>query len=196
MALNFNVFRNPAIKLFLNKYFTSTNRLVYLGTPVVADVDRIVTSVNMKVGTYTIAAQPDVPRNITVTHTQEGGVTDTLGTITVVGTNALDQVISEVITPTESGTAIGAVAFKTVTSITGAGWVIGTGNDTIKIGVGNYLGLPFVIDSTDNFGYGVLGTAIITPANLSRSDNVEGCYMSLSSGTYDGSKKAYINILN
>ena len=32
-----------------------------LGSPVVDDVDRIVTDVHCKVGAYTIAAQPDVP---------------------------------------------------------------------------------------------------------------------------------------
>ena len=60
--------------------------MVDLGTPVVADVDRIVTSTDMKVGAYTIAAQPDVPRNITVTRTA-GDTADTGGTITVVCTN-------------------------------------------------------------------------------------------------------------
>lgn len=196
MALDFNIFRNPAIKLFLKKYFTYTDRLVYLGTPVVADVDRIVTTANMKVGAYTIAAQPDIARNITVTHTQVGGVTDTLGTITVVGTNILGEDISEILTVEENDAAIGTKAFKTVTSITGAGWVINTVADTITVGVGNYLGLPFIIDAISNVQYGVLGTSIITPANVSRDNNVEECIASLSSGTYDGSKKAYIHIVN
>ena len=40
-----------------------------LGTPIAADVDRIVVSVDMKIGEYTIAAQPDVPRIITCTRT-------------------------------------------------------------------------------------------------------------------------------
>ena len=65
-----------------------------LGSPVVDDVDRIVTSVNMKVGAYTIAAQPDVPRNITVTQTAVG-TEDTNGTVVIVGTDMNDNVITE-----------------------------------------------------------------------------------------------------
>ena len=54
-----------------------------------AVTNRIVASANMKVGAYTIA-NGGVPvwaggAIITVTHTQVGGVTDTLGTIVLVG---------------------------------------------------------------------------------------------------------------
>jgi hypothetical protein len=112
-----------------------------LGSPVVDDIDLIVTSANMKVGAYTVAAQPDVPRNITVTHTAVGAA-DTLGTIVVVGTDRNNEVISETITPLNGTIASGLRAFKTVTSVTGVGWVIGEGNDTIKVGVGGKIGLP------------------------------------------------------
>lgn len=112
-----------------------------LGSPVVDDIDRIVVSANMKVGAYTIAAQPDVPRNITVTHTAVGAA-DTLGTIVVVGTDRDGVALTETITPLSGTIASGAKAFKTITSVTGVGWVIGEGNDTIKVGVGGLIGLP------------------------------------------------------
>lgn len=118
-----------------------------LGSPVVDDIDRIVTSANMKVGTYTIAAQPDVPRNITITHTAVGAA-DTLGTVTIAGTDRNGDAITEVITPLNGTIASGAKAFKTVTSVTGAGWVIGEGNDTIKVGVGGLIGLPDKLSSS------------------------------------------------
>ncbi len=109
--------------------------------------DRYVASANMKVGAYTLA-NGGLPgdghaHNVTVTHTQVGGVTDTLGTITVAGTNINDEAITEVITPTDGGTTQGVKAFKSVTSVTGAGWVVDTGNDTVVVGFGDKLGLPF-----------------------------------------------------
>lgn len=103
-----------------------------------AVANRIVTSANMKVGTYTIANASPVWSGaafITVTHTQVGGVTDTLGTITIVGTDLSGQTRTDVITPLSGTVATGVVPFRTVTSVTGAGWVINTGNDTITVGV-------------------------------------------------------------
>lgn len=113
-----------------------------LGSPAVADDDWFVTSANMKVGAYTLAhAAPDVPRNVIVTHTAVDAA-DTLGTIVVVGTDANGAALSETITPQSGTVATGTKAFKTITSITGAGWVIGGGNDTIKVGFGSRVGLP------------------------------------------------------
>ena len=102
-----------------------------------ADVDKIVTSTNMKVGAYTVAASPSVPSLITVTVTASG-TADTMGTITVVGTDIYDRVLTEVITPVAGSTVTGTRYFKSVTSVIGVGWVIdgaeGT-NDTITVGV-------------------------------------------------------------
>lgn len=139
------------IKLLLNRT-ASTNAKgvseyvlnpveVDLGSPLVDDTDRIVTTTSMKVGAYTIAAQPDVPRNITVSHTAVSTV-DTLGTITITGTDRNDDVISEVITPLNGTIASGTKAFKTVTSVVGAGWVTAAGDDQIIVGMGGLIGLP------------------------------------------------------
>ena len=119
-------------------------RMYYLGTPELDDDDQVVTTEDMKVGTYTVTANPDFPRVITVTHTAVGAV-DTLGTITVEGTDSADAVISEVITPVNGTTVAGLKAFKTVTSVTGADWVIAEGNDTITVGTGPALGLPEIV---------------------------------------------------
>jgi hypothetical protein len=125
-------------------------RMYYLGTPEVDDDDQVVTVENMLVGTYTITASPDVPRVLTLTHVAVGAV-DTLGTVTIAGTDVNDEVISEVLTPSNGATVTGLKAFKTVTSVTGAGWVINEGNDTIIIGTGPALGLPeTVVVSTTN----------------------------------------------
>lgn len=169
-------------------------RLHELGTPVVADVDRIVTSANMQVGAYTIAADPDIPRNVTVTHTQVGGVTDTLGTIVFVGTNINDEVITETLTPSDGATVSGTKAFKTVTSATGVGWVIDTTEDTITIGVGNELGLPVALPSVDDAIFGMLDFTMLAH-NPTTDLTVEGTTVDMSAGTYDGAKTAKVFVI-
>jgi hypothetical protein len=118
--------------------FTLTNT----AATTAAVANRIVTSTNMIVGAYTIANASPVWSGgalITITHTTATGA-DTLGTITIVGKDLAGQTISETITPVADSLVSGAKIFRSVTSATGAGWVINGGNDTIVIGVaaGNY----------------------------------------------------------
>jgi hypothetical protein len=102
-----------------------------------AVTNRFVTSTNMKVGAYTVAnaTMPTTPgaRRVTVTHTAVTG-NDTLGTITVTGTDLRGAVITDVITPLAGTVATSTKFFVTVTDVVGAGWVINTGNDTIVVG--------------------------------------------------------------
>lgn len=99
------------------------------------DVDKIVTTANMKNGTYTIAAQPAVPARITATVTAVGAA-DTMGTLAIAGTLPDGTAVIETIVP-EAGETVSTVnEFATITSVTGAGWTIGEGNDTITVGVG------------------------------------------------------------
>jgi len=191
MSIDFSRFRNPDIRRTMTQHFDQTARLYNLGTPILSVVDRIVTTVSMKVGTYTVAAQPDVPRNITVSHTIVATGTDTLGTITVAGTDINGAPISEVITPVAGATAAGLLAFKTVTAITGAGWAIAGGNDTITVGVGDLIGLPVVLASATNILMGIVGTALVVPT-VAIGDAVSANTVNLASGTYDGSKRVSI----
>jgi hypothetical protein len=101
-----------------------------------AVANRFVTTTNMIVGTYTVANASPVWSGgclVTVTHTAVTG-TDTLGTIDVVGTDLNGQAQTETITPLDGTVATGSKIFRTVTSVTGVGWVINTGNDTIVVG--------------------------------------------------------------
>lgn len=113
--------------------FTKTR--LAAANPAVAN--HFVTSTNMKVGAYTLAntTMPTTPgaRRITVTHTTATGA-DTLGTITVTGTDLNGKAQVEVITPVASSTATGSKWFVTVSDVTGAGWVINGGNDTLTVG--------------------------------------------------------------
>lgn len=102
-----------------------------------AVANRLVTSANMKVGAYTVANAGSPYGElfyVSVTHTTATG-TDTLGTIDVVGTDRSGAVIRETLTPTADATVVGTKLFQTVTSVTGVGWVISGGNDTLTVGV-------------------------------------------------------------
>jgi hypothetical protein len=100
--------------------------------PIVAN--KIVTSTNMKVGTYAIAAQPIVPALLSVTATAVVGA-DTMGTITFVGTDIYGAVLTETVTPDTTKVVYTTNMFASVTSATDAGWVINGTNDTLVIGV-------------------------------------------------------------
>ncbi len=113
------------------------NTYTRIAATTAAVTNRFVASANMKVGAYTIANASPVWGGgclVTVTHTEVGGGVDTLGTIVVVGMDPSGQEITETITPLNGTVATGTKIFRTVTSVTGVGWVIGTGNDTIVVG--------------------------------------------------------------
>jgi hypothetical protein len=107
-----------------------------------AVTNRIVTTTNMKVGAYTVANASAVWSGgflVTATISAVTG-NDTAGTLAIVGTDLAGQAQTETITLTDGVGGSGSKIFRTVTSVTGAGWVINTGNDTIVVGVaaGNY----------------------------------------------------------
>jgi len=178
---------------------SSACRLYNLGAPALADDNLIVTSTNMKVGEYDVDAQPEVPRNITVTSTAVG-TADTMGTITITGTNYDDEVITEEIVPVSGSTVAGIKAFKTVTTVVGAGWVVDGDEktaDTIIVGTGNELGLPLVLDTITNVIMGVLGTTITaTNPTVGTPATIEETTIDMSSGTYDATKEALVFVVD
>lgn len=110
-----------------------------------AVANRYVTSTNMKVGAYTVAnATPGdgAAHVVTATRTTVGAA-DTPGTLAITGTDLSGAVITETINVGANGVVVPTTrAFASVTSVVGAGWVIGEGNDTIVVGFGDALGLP------------------------------------------------------
>ena len=107
-----------------------------LSASTAAVTNRFVVSTNMINGAYTVAnASPAFQGAVNITATITGATgNDTPGTLTVVGTDLAGNALTEVITLVAGGAATGVKAFRTVTSITGAGWVISGGNDTIVVG--------------------------------------------------------------
>lgn len=86
------------------------------------------------------AAQPDVPRNLTVT----GNGAAVAGDVVIVGTNAGGEVITETIVAAGAATVVGNKAFKTVTSITLPAYV-SAGTERIRVGTGAKLGLGVLL---------------------------------------------------
>lgn len=162
-------------------------RKLYLGTPRAVEANRAVASANMKVGTYTIANQPDVPRNVSVTHTAVSTV-DTLGTVTFVGTDYNGDALTETLTPSNGTVVNGTKAFKTVTSITGAGWVIAAGNDTITAGYGSLIGLPVALPDATGTVLGTLDTTVAVKATTGTTLATS----TVTEASGDGSKKLTI----
>lgn len=156
-----------------------------------ASANRFVTSTNMIVGAYSLAAST-MPtagaRKVTVTHTAVTG-NDTLGTIAVVGTDVAGRTITDTITPTAGGTATGTKNFVTITSVTGAGWVISGGNDTITVGCD---ASQILLDS----GGGQLISVIVntTAAGTVTLADARGTIAVLKSSIVEGTYYYYIDI--
>jgi hypothetical protein len=102
-----------------------------------ASANRFVVSQNMLNGAYTLTGTLTMPspggRKVTVTHTAVSTV-DTLGVITITGTNLAGATITDVITPLNGTTATGVKFFNTITAIVGSGWTAVAGADTVTVG--------------------------------------------------------------
>lgn len=107
-----------------------------------ADTDNVVNDEDLSAAlpiTFTIAAQPDVPRTLTFVFNAHAQIT--AFTLVVVGTNARGESITETFTAVSGWSFESANAFATITSIklttrtgTGAG-------DTMDVGIGSKVGL-------------------------------------------------------
>jgi hypothetical protein len=161
---------------------------VYIYTPLAvstaAVANRFVASANMQNAAYTVAnASPAFAGAVLVTvgHTTVAGA-DTLGVITVVGTDINGQVITDVITPVAGGTATGVKYFRTITSVTGSGWTAVSTADTIVVG--------HAAGSTVLVGTGILRAIVVNAtaaATIVVSDNrgtLATLKASIAEGTY------------
>lgn len=178
--------------------------LYNLGAPDVADDDAVVTAENAGENTeYTLitGATPyicDVLRNITVTRNQNVAP-DTIGDITVEGTDINDDEISEVFEVGADGIeVIGDKAFKTVTAVTGSAYTLNDTADTIKVGIGNKIGSPVVIKEQADVELVALGTAIVSADEISNDETTTKSTIDANGATYDGTKvlKAFIKNSN
>lgn len=179
-----------------------------LGAPALAVTNRIVTTVNMKVGAYTIAnaaSSDSLPRNVTCT-VSKVVENDTMGTIVVVGTDPLGVTITETLTPnngdTSAGLTTGVKTFKTVTSVTGVGWVSGGTPDTIVVGFGKKIGFPSralfqhppITAGTQVFAV-MLGGETVAASIAFDADVWQNNSIDASTATYDATKRLVALVL-
>src|SRR3990167_6605589 len=92
----------------------------HLGSPTASSLNKIVTVANLVNGVQTIAAQPDCPRNLTVTIVDTTpGIT--VGTVTIDGTGTDGTLISEIFNcAAGAGTYTGTKIFGNVSAVTTA----------------------------------------------------------------------------
>lgn len=173
----------------LGRLYAKYNGFVsFLGAPVVADDDRIVTAVDFANGARTIAAQPDVPRNLTITMA-DANASVTGGTVTIIGEDVLGRVITDAwAIITNLGVKTTTNVYAKVTSVTVAGLtgVVTGGADQVKVGVGTVVGLPLDITTVAAVKHVFFGGARIASPTIAVGVGTSG--VDVSGSTYDGSK--------
>ena len=170
-------------------------RSFLLGTPETGVTSALVASANMKTTAYTLKALTDTStlasgvvtlaeaRNVTVTQTAAGS-TDVAVPFIVTGTDINGAAITESITSVAGSTVAGLKAFKTVSSVVSATWVINAAStstaDTVVIGTGDVYGLPVIPAAA---GY-VLTILDATPAGSVVTTNaaISLCTVAVASG--------------
>lgn len=131
----------------VEKGFLLEARHVNYDNPAAPGTTDIVDTVNLTNVAFTVAAQPDVPRNMVVTVVDTTG-SITVGTLTIVGVDVNGQGVTETFDCSGgAGTYTGNVPFAKVTSVTASGFATlgGSGDETIAVGSGGKLGLPTML---------------------------------------------------
>lgn len=158
-----------------------------LAAPVVADPDRIVTASQIADGTEAIAAQPDVPRNLTgLLVDANDSVTST---VTMKGRDMAGRAVQEVMEialgtgKSFTGTQIFAVVDSVVVTNTSGS----AAGDNLTVGVGNVIGLPKPIAGVGAVKHTYLGAGVlVTPDAVAFGDLSSG--VDASGATYNGTK--------
>lgn len=163
------------------------NVSTYLGTPVVADPDRIVAAIQIADGAQILAAQPDVPRNLTMTLTDaDDSVT---ATIVATGVDPSGRTVTETMQPDGAGggkTLVGTKIFASVTSVVVSNTVGSAPGDNLEVGIGDVIGLPSDISNVTAVKYTSLGGVPVTPDAVATGVSTSG--VDVNGATYDGAK--------
>jgi hypothetical protein len=170
----------------------SSMQRVSLGAPVVLDDDRIVVAVDLANGAQTIAAQPDVPRNLTAI-LADANASVTAATLTITGITPQGETVSETVTLAQlvagwTGKAIYALVSSIVAS--GVAGTVGAGADQLKVGIGNVIGLPAPIDSSRQVKHVYLGGARVASPVVAIGPHSSG--INASAATYNGTKELVV----
>src|SRR3990167_9421940 len=168
----------------------------HLGSPTASSLNKIVTVANLVNGVQTIAAQPDCPRNLTVTIVDTTpGIT--VGTVTIDGTGTDGTLISEIFNcAAGAGTYTGTKIFGNVSAVTTADFSVlgGGGDETIRVGVGNLIGLPSNIQANSAVKLIYIGGAVPAAVSYTNGTNLSSVspYTSVAGDLYDGVKQLVV----
>jgi len=168
--------------------FTGGSMACYMGQPIAVDDDRIVTSVDWADGALVVAAQPDVPRNLTAVLT-DADASITAGLLTITGTDPQGRVITDVMDMSAGLSWTGTKIFASVTSavISGTAGTPAAGTDVVKVGVGNVIGTPFDLGVEAEVLHVYLAAVRIAAIDaIATGESLSG--IDINSATYDGSK--------
>jgi len=164
---------------------------VFLGAPILADVDRIVTTVLIADGAMAIAAQPDCPRNLTAVLTDaDDSVTSV---VTMRGRDIQGRPVVEVmeIALGVGKSFVGTKIFAKVDSIvvSGTSGADAPATDMITVGVGDVIGLPNDIENAGEVLHVYVNGTKNTPDAIATGEGTSG--INSTSATYDGAKLMY-----
>lgn len=159
---------------------------IYLGQPVVADPNLIMVSVDIAAGAQIIAAQPDVPRNITCTLTDAND--SVTGTITYKGLDIQGRPVQEIqqITAGAGKAFVGTKIFASVASIIVTDLSGEAPGDAIVVGSGDVIGLPNDINDEEEVLHTYLDSVEVTPDAIATGESTSG--IDVNGATYDGAK--------
>lgn len=172
---------------FIHKSLAGSVSL-FMGQPVLADADRIVTTILFNNGTKTIAAQPDCPRNITATLTDADD--SVVGLLTITGKDMMGRTIVETMAPDGEGagkTLTGTKIFAKIDSVVVSGASGAEVDvDMLVVGVGNVIGVPYDVPDVDAVRHVYLGGTRIATPTVAIGTSISG--IDASAGTYNGAK--------
>lgn len=164
----------------------------FLGAPIAAAPARIVASALIANGERTIAAQPDVPRNLTASFT-DADDSVTAAVLTIVGRTIQGVTITDVVTLAQLKAGwVSRNCYATVASVVVSG-VAGTVTadvDVLVVGVGNVIALPAPISLASQVKYTNLGAVPVAAPVIATGPNSSG--VDASASTYNGTKLLWV----
>lgn len=159
---------------------------IFMGQPDLAVNNLIVTTHDIAAGAMTIAAQPDVPRNLTFLLTDAND--SVTATITIKGLDIRGRPVEEVaqITLGVGKAWTGTKIFASVASIITTDLSGEAAGDAIIVGTGDVIGLPFDINDAEEVLHTYVNGAEVVPDAIATGEGTSG--IDANSATYDGAK--------
>lgn len=145
----------------------------WLSVPATIVANRYFASAAMHNGAYAVLNSglpgDGLAHNVSITVTRVD-TADTMGILTVTGIDLEGKIITENITPVDNTKAVGAKAFKQVTSLVGSGWAQGgSGADTCVIGFDEIVGIPDYIAEDADILMVAHNTALVNAPTFTKS---------------------------